>query len=50
MDSRGIHLGTALVPTSTPRSQARTFEWRVESLAPNGECTLSWKRVPSPEN
>ncbi|HEX6185335.1 MAG TPA: hypothetical protein VFZ44_15730 [Pyrinomonadaceae bacterium] len=23
--------------------------FRVESLDPNGECTLSWKRVPSPE-
>ena len=24
--------------------------FRVESLDPNGECTLSWKRVPSPKS
>lgn len=32
--ARGVHLGLALIPASTPMSQARTFEWRAESLAP----------------
>ncbi|PTL84308.1 hypothetical protein DAT35_10325 [Vitiosangium sp. GDMCC 1.1324] len=32
--SRGLHLGTALVPASTPLSQAHTYEWQVESLDP----------------
>lgn len=32
--TRGLHLGTALVPTSTPLSQARTYEWRVDVLEP----------------
>lgn len=32
--ARGMHLGTALVPTSTPLSQAHTYEWRVEALEP----------------
>jgi len=33
-DGRSSHLGTALIPTSTPLSQARTYEWRAESLTP----------------
>ncbi|HYO71094.1 MAG TPA: transglutaminase domain-containing protein [Archangium sp.] len=33
-DTRGTHLGMALVPDSTPLSQARTYEWRAESLLP----------------
>ncbi len=32
--ARGVHLGLALIPTSTPLNQARTFEWRAESLTP----------------
>lgn len=48
VDARGIHLGTALIPTSTPRSQARTFEWRVESLAPP-EYRLGYGLGPSLE-
>jgi transglutaminase-like putative cysteine protease len=32
--TRGTHLGLALVPASTPLSQARTYEWRAESLLP----------------
>ncbi|HEX8440866.1 hypothetical protein [Archangium sp.] len=32
--ARGTHLGLALIPPTTPLSQARTFEWRAESLAP----------------
>lgn len=32
--SRGLHLGTALVPASTPLSQAHTYEWRVDVLDP----------------
>jgi transglutaminase superfamily protein len=32
--SRGTHLGMVLVPGSTPLSQARTYEWRAESLLP----------------
>ena len=32
--TRGTHLGLALVPDSTPLSQARTYEWRAESLLP----------------
>ncbi|MFY0570933.1 transglutaminase domain-containing protein [Archangium lansingense] len=32
--ARGIHLGVALVPASTPLAQARTYEWRAESLLP----------------
>jgi hypothetical protein len=32
--ARGTHLGLALVPSSTPLSQARTYEWRAESLLP----------------
>ncbi len=32
--ARGVHLGLALVPSSTPMSQAHTYEWRAESLDP----------------
>ncbi|MFY0528989.1 transglutaminase domain-containing protein [Archangium gephyra] len=32
--ARGTHLGLALVPASTPLGQARTYEWRAESLLP----------------
>ena len=32
--TRGTHLGMVLVPGSTPLSQARTYEWRAESLLP----------------
>ncbi|WPB79131.1 transglutaminase domain-containing protein [Archangium violaceum] len=32
--TRGTHLGMALVPDSTPLGQARTYEWRAESLLP----------------
>lgn len=32
--ARGVHLGLALVPDSTPMSQAHTYEWRAESLSP----------------
>jgi hypothetical protein len=32
--ARGTHLGLALVPASTPPGQARTYEWRAESLVP----------------
>ncbi|WP_375767588.1 hypothetical protein NR798_38830 [Archangium gephyra] len=32
--TQGTHLGLALVPDSTPLSQARTYEWRAESLLP----------------
>jgi transglutaminase-like putative cysteine protease len=32
--ARGVHLGLALVPASTPLSQAHTYEWRAASLSP----------------
>ncbi|HYO52515.1 transglutaminase domain-containing protein [Archangium sp.] len=32
--ARSTHLGLALVPSSTPPSQTRTYEWRAESLVP----------------
>ncbi len=46
--SRGIHLGTALIPTSTPLSQARIFEWRAASLTPP-EYRLGYGLGPSLE-
>ncbi len=32
--SRGLHLGTVLVPSSTPPGQAYIYDWRAESLVP----------------
>ncbi|QRO02463.1 hypothetical protein JRI60_10350 [Archangium violaceum] len=34
-DADGVHLGVALVPPSTPLSQARTHEWRATPLVPS---------------
>jgi hypothetical protein len=34
LDARSLHLGTSLVPPSTPLRRLHTYEWHVESLVP----------------